>query len=390
MTARTKPPIQPLPFGVYLALMGALVLAGMADAVYLITVHYRVYTDIGYQSFCALSKAINCDTVAQSPYAVFLGAPVAFWGFWGYALFGALLLLAGRRDAGRRRLLGLLVACGAAFCLVSVLLALISTFEIRSHCIMCLLSFAVNFLLLFSAWITRRRFDTQPLGTALGEDLRFLLARKRLAAAWGLPLLALALWAVTAYPAYWQLDTLPAPEVYRQGMTADGHPWIGAENPDVEIVEFSDYLCFQCRKMHFLLRGLVARQPDRIRLVHRHFPMDHKINPLVTEPFHVGSAKMALMATYAAQAGRFWEVNDLLFANAKGREILTVAEIAAAAGLDARAMAAGMYALEIQGRLRADIREGLQLGLTGTPGFLIEGRVYEGQIPAEIMRRLIP
>ena len=71
--------------------------------------------------------------------------------------------------------------------------------------------------------------------------------------------------------------------------------------------EFTDYLCFQCRKMHYYLRDLVARYPDKIRLVHRNYPMDHEFNPMVKEPFHVGAGKMALLAIHAAASGSFLE-----------------------------------------------------------------------------------
>ncbi len=87
----------------------------------------------------------------------------------------------------------------------------------------------------------------------------------------------------------------------------------GSETPKIIITEFSDYLCFQCRKMHTALRLLVDHYPDRIRLIHRHFPMDHEFNPLVKEPFHGGSGKMALIRLYAHQKDKFWEINDLLF-----------------------------------------------------------------------------
>ena len=93
----------------------------------------------------------------------------------------------------------------------------------------------------------------------------------------------------------------------------DGHPWIGAENPILTISEFSDYMCFQCKKMHFILRQLVQSYPDRIRMIHRHFPMDHAYNPLVKDPFHSGSGQMALIALYAQTKGQFWKVNDYLF-----------------------------------------------------------------------------
>ena len=46
-------------------------------------------------------------------------------------------------------------------------------------------------------------------------------------------------------------------------------------------MEFTDYQCFQCRKMHYYLRKLVARYPDKIRITHCSFPMDQEFNPLL-------------------------------------------------------------------------------------------------------------
>ena len=86
--------IQPLPFPVYYATVIVLAIAGLIDSIYLAVSHYRVYTDIGYKSFCAISKAINCDTVSQSPYSIFLGMPVPIWGVIGYIFFLLLLGLA--------------------------------------------------------------------------------------------------------------------------------------------------------------------------------------------------------------------------------------------------------------------------------------------------------
>ena len=98
------------------------------------------------------------------------------------------------------------------------------------------------------------------------------------------------------------------------GVNDEGHPWIGAENPELTIEEFTDYQCFQCKKMHFFLRRLVAQHPDKIRLVHRNYPLDHELNPIVvSQPYHVGSGKMALVANAAGISGKFWEMNDLLF-----------------------------------------------------------------------------
>lgn len=76
-----KKEIIPLPFSFYGLPVILLSLFGLVDSAYLAVSHYRNYMDIGYASFCAISRAINCDTVSQSPYAIFLGVPVASWGF---------------------------------------------------------------------------------------------------------------------------------------------------------------------------------------------------------------------------------------------------------------------------------------------------------------------
>lgn len=388
MIWKRKKEIIPLPFPVYAATLAALTFLGVLNALYLVVSHYRVYTDIGYESFCALSKAINCDTVAESPYSIFMGAPVAFWGLLGYIGFGLIWALAWRKESAQKRFLALLVLIGWIFCIISIFLAYISAHFIHSYCIMCILSYAINFALLFFAWLTRRRFNRDSWPAGLMKDISFLMSNYKTAALWGLPFLLLTVAAVINYPPYWHLAAPVISRELKTGVTEDGHPWIGGENPEITIIEFSDYLCFQCKKMHFILRKLISQNPKRIRLVIRHFPMDNSANPIVQEPFHIGAAKLARIAIYAEEHGKFWEMNDLLFSEAGAQGILALTEIAARTGLDANQMASGIFSPVVSKQLRSDIISGLQLKLTGTPGFLINGSIYEGQIPAQILEQI--
>jgi hypothetical protein len=61
---KQKEQIQPLAYFWYVIPVAIIALIGLFDSLYLSISHYRNYVDIGYQSFCAISKAINCDTVA--------------------------------------------------------------------------------------------------------------------------------------------------------------------------------------------------------------------------------------------------------------------------------------------------------------------------------------
>jgi uncharacterized membrane protein/protein-disulfide isomerase len=378
-----------LPFGVYYWTVAFLAAAGLADSIYLAISHYRVYTDITYSSFCAISKAINCDTISQSPYSIFVGLPVPTWGVAGYLCFLLLLAFAKTPQANKKRMWSLLYLVSWIFSLYSLFLAYISSALIHSYCIMCIVSYAINFLLLFYTRMIRKRFDSGPLIKGVAADLSFLWSWKVSAGALLSCFLAALILARVFYPTYWHLDEPVLATPINSGLTPEGHPWIGAEKPRLVITEFTDYQCFQCKKMHYFLRQLIAQHPDKIRLVHRHFPMDHEFNPIVKDPFHVGSGKMALLAIYATAKDKFWPMNDLLFKIARVKQNIDVKEIAEKVGIDYREMAWALNDKNIRYRLKHDIAQGLQSKIDGTPAFFIDGKVHLGQIPPAIIKKAL-
>jgi protein-disulfide isomerase len=255
---------------------------------------------------------------------------------------------------------------------------------------MCIVSYAINFLLLFYAWVIRRRFGKNGLIADLILDIRFLWLKKRpqimlLALVFGAVFIVM----VTKFPAYWNLTPPPLSESISTGVTEDGHPWIGAVTPVIEITEFTDYQCFQCKKMHFFLRRLIETHSDKIRLVHRHYPMDHTVNPIVKEPFHVGSAAMSLLAIYAQSIGKFWEMNDILFNTDLAAEAINTKTLLKQAGVDTGGKAPDIYDPRIQIKLLTDVREGMKLGISGTPAYIIDGKLSLGQIPPDILEKIM-
>jgi len=353
--------------------------------------HYLVYTDIGYESFCAISKAINCDTVSQSPYSIFLGVPVAVWGVAGYLFCFLLLPFAFSADAVKKRMWPLIFAVTFIFSLVSIIFAVISNLYIRSYCIMCILIYGINFMLVFYSWLIIRRFgEKEGIIKGIWQDLHIIIYKKWLSLSLFAPYTAIVVFVFIFFPVYWNLTPPPLSANVPKGITEDGHPWIGgSENPELVITEFTDYLCFQCKKMHFMLRHLVEKNPEKIRLVHRHYPMDHRYNPLVKEPFHVGSGDMSLLSIYAAKEGKFWEMNDLLLGVDISGDKIDIKKLAEKIGLDNGKLALSRYDNIIRHVLWLDIRDGLKAGITGTPAYMINGKLYLGVIPADILKKVI-
>jgi len=384
-----KKQVKALPFPIYFWQISLIAVIGLLDSLYLARAHYRVFVDIGYQSFCAISKAINCDTVSQSPYAVFFHLPLAVWGVIGYLFVIALLFIARHPSADRKRIWSILFVMSLLFCLHSIMLAAISTFYIHSYCMMCILSYGVNFLLLFYVWLIRKRFQAPGLVEGVREDIRYLWDRKTCSIPALLSFAAVVSALVVFYPAYWHLDPPPLTSDIPKGMTDKGHPWIGAENPVLEVVEYADYQCFQCKKMHLFLRRLVARHPDKVRLIHRHYPMDHKVNPVVKEPFHEGSGVMAIMAIYAAEKNRFWIMNDILFDLTRTKFQIDTKELAKKAGLSPGGLTKSLFDKDIRNKLWLDIKDGMKLGVTGTPAYVINKKLYLSNIPSDVLEGVL-
>ena len=388
----------PLPFSVYFWTLVAFFFIGLFDSIYLAISHYRVHVDIGYSSFCAVSRSINCDTVSQSPYAIFLQLPVSVWGVIGYLFFFLLIPLAMDKSAVKKRLWAFFFLISFFFCICSIILALISTYYIHSYCIMCVLSYAVNFFLLFYSWIIRKRFSPEEtFFESLKRDFFFLMREKRKKTLWlFIPFILVVALTWHVYPKYWNLRPPLLSKQIARGITKDLHPWIGAENPELVIREFSDYQCFQCKKMHFYLRQLIAEHPDKIRLVHHQYPMDSRFNPIVKKPFHEGSGKLALIAIHGMRKNKFWEVNDVLFnIDIKNRGGINSKDFKNITGLDNKELFFVLTSLNNRSNdyinnlyliLQRDIREGMKAGVTGTPGYLVNKKLYLGIIPPDVLK----
>jgi len=367
----------------YLSLI--LTAAGFLVSLYSAYSHYKNYTDVQYSSFCSLSQAINCDTVAQSHWSIFGGLPLAWWGVLFFLSFFVVLMIEKQWNIRSWQYIFRLTLAVSFF---SLLLAILSIWKIHSLCLLCLATYIITFSLTFTCWLITKRLlekinninDRQPNNAKTLKCFGI-----------GLSLFVAGLISLYAFlPTYWTDKFSSDTAGIAHGTTEDGHPWIGALNPSLTIVQFSDYQCFQCAKMHFFIRRLLQSHPDTLRLVHRNYPMDHTVNPqVVPQPFHEGSGDLAKLAILASLRNTFWEMNDLLYSITRKKvEEVPLKELAEATGLDAYELAAALQNPTIQELLRRDIWRGMKLGITGTPAFLIEGNVYQGHIPKKVLKQI--
>ena len=117
--------------------------------------------------------------------------------------------------------------------------------------------------------------------------------------------------------------------------------------------------------------------------------MDSKFNPIVKIPFHEGAGKLALLAIQAESEGKFWAVNDALYMQARETNVIDVMAISENLGMEKAISMGSLYSKEYLHRLQRDISDGLKLGISGTPSFVIDGKVYASQIPPDILAHIV-
>ncbi|MBW2278415.1 MAG: thioredoxin domain-containing protein [Deltaproteobacteria bacterium] len=364
-----------------------LCLAGIGVTIQLTNIHYFTHTDPAYHSICAIDEQINCETVAESPYSVFLGLPVSIWGLIVYVVAAALCLwglLPGRLHSGWPR--GILFCIFTAGLFASAVLAYVSFVLIQSLCIFCLSLYGLNLLLIGTAIAALASARRGPLG-ALIDDLRrplgpILVTVSAAAVAAGLVLLLPPYW---VHPGWRDLPELPT------GVTADGQHWIGAKDAVIDVVEYSDYQCPHCRRAHKNMRATTAVFSDTVRLVHHHMPVDHHCNPEVEKPFHERACELAAAVECAADQGAFWKMNDAVFSiqDQVSAADIDLEQLASQIGLDVDAFAACVKAGVVMGRIRKDLRAARKLSIPGTPTYFIHSQPYPGGIPEGIVRRAV-
>ena len=101
-------------------------------------------------------------------------------------------------------------------------------------------------------------------------------------------------------------------------------------------------------------------------------------------------APSAHAATEAAhRQGKFWEMHDRIFGNQREMSPQKYFEYASEMGLDVEKFKRDVVSEAVKKRVDADAQEAARLGVTGTPGFFVNGRFLSGAKPFAEFKRLI-
>lgn len=157
-----------------------------------------------------------------------------------------------------------------------------------------------------------------------------------------------------------------------------GRPARGKAGAPITIISFSDYECPFCKRGAATIEEVLKKYGDKIRYVHRDFPLD----------FHKNARPAAEACACAGDQGKYWEFHAKLWAAADLKPE-TLAGFAKELGLDDKKFAACVEKKPHGEMLDRDLADGKALGVNGTPAFFINGRLLSGAQPFEKFEEVI-
>jgi len=154
----------------------------------------------------------------------------------------------------------------------------------------------------------------------------------------------------------------------------------GNPNAAISLVEFSDFECPFCGRLHPTLQQLLTQYDGQINLVYRHFPLTS---------IHPNAQKSAEASECAAEQGKFWEYHDILFENQTALRVDNLKSYAGQLGLSQSQFDSCLDTGKYASKVAEHQREGQAAGVTGTPGTFVNGQLVRGAVPITTFQQII-
>jgi len=155
-------------------------------------------------------------------------------------------------------------------------------------------------------------------------------------------------------------------------------PIRGNAGAPVTLVEFADFECPYCQVAHPLVDKVRNEFGDKVAFAFKDLPL----------PNHANAQKAAEAAHCAGAQGKYWEYYDVLFTQ-KQLDVAKLKEHARGLKLNGDAFNQCLDSGGQAARVKTDLTEAQALAIPGTPAFFVNGRLLNGAVTYEILRKAI-
>ena len=163
-------------------------------------------------------------------------------------------------------------------------------------------------------------------------------------------------------------------------------PYKGGASAKVTIVEYSDFQCPFCTRGYNTMENQVLKEyGDKVKFYYKHFPL----------PMHPWATPAAVATECALEQNKdaYWKLYTYYFEHQKDITPQNLKEKTTEALKDSKIDMAKFNECfdgnKTADNVKAQMAEGQGVGVTGTPGFIINGRLVSGAQPFENFKAII-
>ncbi len=153
----------------------------------------------------------------------------------------------------------------------------------------------------------------------------------------------------------------------------------GSSDATVTIVEFSDYQCPFCVRFYKETLGQIDDQyikTGKVKMIYRDFPLG----------IHQYAQKAAEAAECAGEQNKYFEMHNKLFDKGVDGGVAAYKKYAGELGLNQGDFDSCIDSGQMAEEVAKDMQDGQRAGITGTPGFFINGKLVKGAQPFSVFK----
>ena len=174
----------------------------------------------------------------------------------------------------------------------------------------------------------------------------------------------------------------PEPEKKVAPPVPPGDAYKGGKDAKVVIQQWSDFQCPFCSRVEPTVNEIEKTYGDKVKIVWRD-------KPLPMHPNAPGAAEAGREALKQKGPGGFWKMHKKMFENQQKLAREDLDGYAKEIGLDMDKFKAAMDNHVHKAAVDADDKAGTEIGISGTPAFLVNGYYVSGAQPFPKFKKLI-
>lgn len=375
-----------------------LAFAGLLLSIKLACIYYVAnYEKYALSSFCSINEFVDCDGAARSTVSQFWGIPLAYWGIFFYitVLF---LTVVDRFKKFRflkflevfKNSMSYISMLGTLAFTCSMVLAGLSIFKIHKLCILCFITYFID---LFIAIVAASGSFKNLVSSFKTTVIDFIAGAKQYTKTFIVLLILATSFLVYSGTTYSFVPHIKQQKAIMKYRNMKFNPYrvkgniLGAEDGDVVIELYSDYVCPICYIENIMLHEAV-KDFSNIKIIHHNLPFDKECNPYISINMHPNACFMAKGAIAAGKQGNYWEMSSLLYEN-QPTNINAMLKLAEQLGFNKDKFVKDLEADTTSKEIEKELIQANKLEIDSTPTIYINGDKIVGVKPYYELKDLL-